>query len=216
MEPSIARENMIKNQILPSRVTDPLVVAAMGAVPREPFVPKALRGVAYVDEDLDIGGGRVLAEPLVLARMLQAAAIRRSDVVLDLGTGTGYSAAVLAHMANTVVAVESDPELVDAAARTLGALGLDNAVVTTGVLAEGCPDQAPFDVIVVNGAIPAVPDSLRQQLADGGRLVAVVTSQGVGRVVVIERSGSAFGQRVICDANVRPLPGFAVPTPFVF
>lgn len=216
MDSSAARENMIKNQILPNRVTDPLVIEAMGAVPRDIFVPRALRGVAYVDEDLAIGDGRHLIEPLVMARMLQAARLGPADVVLDVGCGTGYSAAVLARMASTVVALESDTSLSERAAETLGDLGLDNAVVITGPLREGSPAQAPFDAIFIGGAVPEVPKTLRSQLADGGRLVAVLTERGAGRVIVVERHGDAFGQRTVFDANAPSLPGFELEDTFVF
>ncbi|WP_413203600.1 protein-L-isoaspartate O-methyltransferase family protein [Rhodospirillum sp. A1_3_36] len=216
MDYSVARINMIHNQIRTNRVTDPLVIEAMGEVPREVFVPKAFKGVAYVDEDLAIGGGRFLVEPMTMGRLLQAASIQPSDVVLDIGCATGYSAAVLARMVNTVVALESNEEMVEKASANLADLGLDNAVVVSGPLAEGYAKQAPYDVIVVNGAIPSIPDGLRDQLADGGRLVAVVMEKGSGRVVVVERRGDTFGRRVELDANSPLLNGFESVPAFVF
>jgi protein-L-isoaspartate(D-aspartate) O-methyltransferase len=212
-----ARFNMVENQIRANRVTDPAVLDALERVPRELFVPKALRGIAYVDEDLALDDGRFLMEPLVLARLIQAAAVQASDVVLDIGCATGYSSAVLAHIASTVVALESDDDLSTRATRTLTDLSLDNAVVVTGPLTEGYPRQAPYDVITLNGAIPRVPDGLRAQLADGGRLVAVI---GDGRwnskLTVIERHGDAFGHRIVTDAATPALPGFAQAPAFVF
>jgi protein-L-isoaspartate(D-aspartate) O-methyltransferase len=212
-----ARFNMVENQIRANRVTDPAVLDALERVPRELFVPKALRGIAYVDEDLALDDGRFLMDPLVLARLIQAAAVQASDVVLDIGCATGYSSAVLAHIASTVVALESDDDLSTRATRTLTDLSLDNAVVVTGPLTEGYPRQAPYDVITLNGAIPRVPDGLRAQLADGGRLVAVI---GDGRwnskLTVIERHGDAFGHRIVTDAATPALPGFAQAPAFVF
>ncbi len=212
-----ARLNMVENQVRANRVTDPAVLAAMEAVPRELFVPKPMRGIAFVDEDLPLDNGRFLIEPLVLARMIQGVAVRTSDVVLDVGCATGYSAAVLAHIASTVVALEADRDMIQRATRTLTDLALDNAVVVGGALADGYPGQAPYDVILLGGAVASVPDSLRCQLADGGRLVAVV---GDGRwnskITVVERHGDAFGRRVLFDAATPPLPGFAPAETFVF
>jgi protein-L-isoaspartate(D-aspartate) O-methyltransferase len=216
MDYSVARTNMIHNQIRTNRVTDPLVIDSMADVPREVFVPKAMKGVAYVDEDLPIGGGRYLVEPMVMGRLLQAAGVQPTDVVLDIGCATGYSAAVLARMASTVVALEANEEMAAKASANLAELGLDNAVVVSGPLAEGYAKQGPYDVIVVNGAIPAIPDGLRAQLADGGRLVAVVMEKGSGRVIVVERLGDAFGRRVELDANCPILEGFQAEETFVF
>ena len=217
MNAQMARLNMVEHQIRANRVTDPAVLSAMAAVPREVFAPKALRPVAFVDEDLPLDDGRYLMEPLVLARLVQAAAIQPEDVVLDVGCATGYSSAVLAHIANTVVALESAPDLAARAIRTLTDLALDNAVVVTGPLAQGYPDQAPYDVIVIGGAVPSVPDGLRRQLADGGRLVAVVGSgRWNSRITVFERHGDAFGQRTLFDAATPALPGFEAEETFVF
>ncbi|SDD71743.1 protein-L-isoaspartate O-methyltransferase family protein [Rhodospira trueperi] len=212
-----ARFNMVESQVRANRVTDPAVLQAMEAVPRELFVPKALRGFAYVDSSLSLDDGRHLVEPLVLARMVHAAAIQDSDVVLDVGCATGYSAAVLAHMASTVVALESDADLSTRATRTLTELGLDNAVVVTGTLADGYPRQAPYDVILLEGAVPEVPDDLRGQLGDGGRLVAII-GDGTwnSKLTVIERHGESFGRRVLFDAAAPRLPGFDRAEAFVF
>jgi protein-L-isoaspartate(D-aspartate) O-methyltransferase len=212
-----ARFNMVESQVRANRVTDSAVLRAMEAVPRELFVPKALRAFAYVDSSLSLDDERHLVEPLVLARMVQAAAIRDNDVVLDVGCATGYSAAVLAHMASTVVALESDADLSTRATRTLTELGLDNAVVVTGTLANGYPRQAPYDVILLEGAVPEVPDGLRGQLSDGGRLVAII-GDGTwnSKLTVIERHGESFGQRVVFDATAPRLSGFERAEAFVF
>lgn len=212
------RHNMVENQIRTNRVTDPVVTRAMEDIPRELFVPKHLRGIAYVDEDIDLGGGRFLMEPMVFARLLQAAEIKDTDVVLDIGCCTGYSTGVLAKTAGTVVGVEDDADMAARASALLGELGIDNAAVVKAPLAEGYPAQAPYDVIVIEGAVAEVPEALCGQLADGGRLVAVVREKSgvVGKATLITRSGSGFGRRVIFDAGTPLLPGFARPTGFVF
>lgn len=212
-----ARFNMVENQIRTNRVTDPAVLAAMGTVPRELFVPKAQRGIAYVDEDLPLDDGRYLMEPLVLARMIQAAEVQPGDVVLDVGCATGYSTAVLARIASTVVALEANDDMAMRATRTLTELGLDNAVVVGGALAEGYPRQAPYDVILLGGAVQEVPDGLRQQLSDGGRLVTVLgDGRWNSRITVIERHGGAFGHRTVFEAATPLLSGFERPAAFVF
>lgn len=218
MDYAAARHNMVENQIRTNRVTDPRIVATMDALPRELFVPKQLRGIAYVDEDLDLGNGRYLMEPLVLARLLQAAELRPEDVVLDVGCGTGYSTAVLARVASTVVALESDSDLAEAAASLLAELGMDNAVVVTGPLADGYPAQSPYDVIVLGGAVAEIPTALCDQLAEGGRLVAVVTGPGtaVGKATLVTRVAGTLSRRIIFDAGSPYLPGFAPVPGFTF
>ena len=212
-----ARVNMIEGQIRPNRVTDDRVLAAMAEVPRERFVPRKLRGAAYVDHGLAVAPGRYLMEPTVFARLLQAAAIGPDDVVLEIGCATGYSTAVLARLAATVVAVESDPALVKAAGDLLADLDADNAAVVKGTLEKGYARQAPYDAIVLGGAVDEVPPAIANQLAEGGRLVAVVTGgspAGVG--VLMLRARGALSRRVLFDASVPPLPGFAVERGFVF
>ena len=169
-----ARRHMVASQLRPNKVTDDRLTDAMEAVPRELFVPKALRGVAYLDEDIEIAEGRHLMEPMVLARLLQAAGVRADDIVLDVGCASGYSTAVIARLAGTVVGVESDAELAARATGLLTDLEVDNAAVVEGAFDAGLPDQGPYDIIVLNGAVPDVPAALLDQLADGGRLLAVV------------------------------------------
>lgn len=217
MDFSVARQSMVKSQIRPNQVNDPEVLAAMAELPRETFLPKALQGVAYVDEDLPLGNGRYLMEPCVLARLLQAATIRSTDVALVIGCTTGYSAAVLSRLASAVVAVESDAKLVQAATNTLAELRIDTVAVMQGELREGCPKQAPFDVIFLDGAVSEIPDGLVQQLADGGRLVtAVRKNQAVGRGMLVVRSGDVIARRELFDATVPWLPGFEPAPGFVF
>jgi protein-L-isoaspartate(D-aspartate) O-methyltransferase len=217
MDYSLARSNMVDSQLRTNRVTDPRVVAAFGRVPRERFLPEALRGIAYLDEDLDLGGGRCLMEPMVLARLLQAARIETVDVVLDVGCATGYSSAVLASLAATIVAVESDPALAGIAEQGFAELSIDNVILVRGDLARGAPDQGPYDVILLNGAVAEVPQVIRDQLTEDGRLVTVqIEPSGQGRAVLMERHGGRLSTRTLFDANTPGLPGFQREPGFVF
>ncbi len=214
---AIARLNMVENQIRPNRVTDERVLAAIAEVPRERFVPKRLHGNAYVDQDIALGNGRYLMEPVVFARLLQAAEIGPGDVVLDIGCGTGYSTAVLGKLAGTVVALESDAALAKEAIEALTELDVDNAAVVEGPLDEGYPRQAPYDVIVLGGSVDAVPDAITDQLVEGGRLVAVVNvAPSVGNIELIHRSHGGLSRRLLFDAAVPVLPGYAAELGFVF
>lgn len=216
MDYAAARRNMVASQIKTTRVSDPVVIDAMSAVPRERFLPAEQRQFAYVDEDLRIGKGRVIMEPMVLARLLQLADLQPTDNALLIGAGTGYSTAVLARMVSSVVAVESDAELAARATAALAEQGVDNAAVVAGDLTRGKPEQGPFDVIFINGAVDAVPDVLKSQLADGGRLVCIVRDGPVGRATLITRAGNAFGHRAEFDAVTPVLPGFEKHVGFVF
>lgn len=212
-----ARLNMVESQIRTNKVTDPRIVEAFETVPREVFVGEAKRGIAYVDEDLEVAPGRYLMEPMVLARLLQAAMPKPGDMALDIGCATGYSTAVLAQLAETVVGLESERALMDAANRTLNALDVDNAVVVEGTLTAGYQKQAPYDVIVFQGAVCEIPDDVKRQLADGGRLVAVVTDAAdIGRGTLVQRAGDSFSSRTLFDAATPLLPGFAREAGFVF
>ena len=213
-----ARRQMVLTQLRPNKVIDEALIGAMAATPREQFVPKAYRGVAYVDEDVSLGKGRALMEPMVLARLLQEADIQPGDVALAVGCGTGYDLAVLARLASTAIGLESDPALAAEAGRILQSLSIDNAPVIEGALAEGLPKQGPFNVILLCGAVPEIPAALAGQLAEGGRLVGVVRPAGapVGSAVLVKKAGNALNRRVLFDAQTLPLPGFARPSGFVF
>ena len=214
---AVARRNMVDSQLRTNRVTDPLVIAAMEEIPRERFVPLELSGVAYVDEDLPLGNGRYLVEPMVFARMLQEAAIRPTDVVLDIGCATGYSAAVAARLADTVFGLESDASLARRAADTLPALEIDNAVIVEAPLEGGYPAHAPYDVILIEGSVPEIPPAIAGQLAEGGRLVTVLSEAGrTGRAVLAARCGGVVSHRELFDAATPLLPGFRRPVGFRF
>ena len=211
-----ARLNMVENQIRTNRVTDPAIIDAMGALPREAFLPKQLEGIAYVDEDIALGGGRHLMEPMVLARLLQAAEVRPGDVVLDVGCGPGYSAAVLARMGATVVALESDAGLAAKANDAIGELGIDAVAVVEGPLAGGWHQQAPYDVILFDGAVGDVPAAICDQLADGGRIVAVIADSGVGVGTLITRVRGTLSRRPVFDAATPILSEFMPEPAFRF
>ena len=210
------RQRMVESQLRTNRVTDENLLAAIHAVPRELFVPRALRSVAYVDDDIEVARGRYLMEPMVFARLAQLAEIEPTDLVLDIGCGTGYSAVVLARLANGVVAVESDPDLAQRATELLRELEVANASVFQGPLEGGHPSQAPYDVIFLDGAAAEIPPAITGQLAEGGRLVAVLTGAGVGRATIMTKTGGQVSGRPVFDAAVRPLPGFAGKPRFVF
>jgi protein-L-isoaspartate(D-aspartate) O-methyltransferase len=212
-----ARRNMVESQIRPNQVRDPRLIAAFSEVPREQFVPRAARDIAYLDGDLALGGGRWLLEPMAFARLVQVADIAPTDRVLEIAAATGYGAAVLARLAAHVTALECDAVLARSTRQRLAELRIANVAVVEGPLETGYPQQGPYDVIVVSGAVASVPDEILEQLADGGRLVAIVQPPRMpGRGTVITRVGDAFGRRVIFDAGAHVLPGFALAPGFVF
>ena len=218
MDYAAVRHNMVESQLRTNKVTNWRLIDAMDDIPRERFVPKQLSGVAYVDEDLLVAPGRYLMEPLVLARLLQAAAVTEEDVALDVGCATGYSSAVLGRLAGTVVGLEADAALADAASQTLSAAGADNVIVVTGNLADGYSRQGPYDVILFSGGIPVAPPALIDQLAEGGRMVAVLRSPGdaVGRATLWVKLRGTLSHRVVCDASVPALPGIQTESVFEF
>jgi len=212
----VARMNMVKSQIRTNRVTDLRVVEALSEVPRERFVPKRLRGIAYIDEDLEIAAGRYLMEPMVLARLLNELSIEGDELALVIGAGSGYSTAVLAYLCGTVVGVESDAEMAATASETLASLGIDNAAVVEGPLAGGYAKQGPYDIVLFDGAVSEVPDTIERQLAEGGRMAAVVRSDGVGRATLFMRTAGVVSGRPVFDAATPLLPGFEKQPGFVF
>lgn len=211
-----ARRAMIDSQLRPNEVNDARLIDAFDAVARENFVPKALRSVAYVDEDIEIAPGRFLMEPRVFARLLLAADIQRNNSVLDVGCGLGYSAAVLAHLVDSVVALESDENLADEAEERLAKAAIHNVAVVKGGLNGGVPKEGPFDVIVVEGGVERLSDSLLDQLSDGGRLVCVRYDNGVGRAHLVTKTPAGLAHRNLFDAQVSELAEFSADKKFVF
>ncbi len=222
----LQRLNMVESQLRPNEVTDARLLAAMRALPRERFVPQRLTGLAYIDEAIEVfpaidgSPARFLLAPMVLARLVQLAAIQPQDSVLDIGCATGYSTAVLASLGRRVIGLEPEPELASAARDSLRALGVDNAEIVEGPLSAGFPGSATYDVIVLNGSVPAVPASLLAQLAQGGRLAVILSAganqAGQGRAYLFIRVGTELSGLPHFDAGARPLPGFAPKSCFSF
>ena len=215
-----ARNMMVETQVRTEGVTDYRIISAMGNVPRERFVPARSRPFAYTEADIVVKEEghhhRRMIRPATLARLVQAAAIVPDDVVLVVGSSTGYTAALIAALANAVIALESDEELVTSATETLTDLGIGNVAVVTGRLEDGYAAEGPYDVIFVDGAVEEVPEALFAQLKAGGRLVAVVGYNRAAPAMVYTRTDDDIGGRPAFDAFVPALPGFTRPREFVF
>ncbi|WP_084863922.1 protein-L-isoaspartate O-methyltransferase family protein [Salibaculum halophilum] len=202
------RTVMVDTQVRPSDVTKFPIIDAMLSVPREDFVPDDRREAAYVDDNLDLGGGRVILEPRTMGKMLDALDIQGSEVVMDLGCGLGYSTALLARLAEFVVAVEDDEARVTEAQANLSAHDVDNAAVVHGTLAAGAPKQGPYDVIVLEGAADQVPDTLVDQLKDGGRMAVLFSEGALGVMRIGHKLDGAMTWRMAFNAGAPVVPGF--------
>lgn len=211
-----ARANMVENQLRPSRIDNPRLLAAMGEVPREAFCPAHLAGAAYGDDGLDLGGGAHLIEPLALAKLVQAAAPQPGDVALVIGCDTGYCAAVLSRMVATLFLLVPGQEQAASIEELLAEQGCDNVVLQVGDAPGGLPAQAPFDVVLLAGSVDRVPAVLLDQLCEGGRLAAVVNRGRVGRVTLYSKLGGTVGSTTPADATVPPLAGLRPEPAFVF
>jgi protein-L-isoaspartate(D-aspartate) O-methyltransferase len=216
---AIARRNMVEGQLRPNQIVHAGLLAALAELPRERFLPNDRAAIAYVDEAVPLGGGRYLMEPMVLARLIQMAQPVETDRTLVVGAGPGYGAAVLGRLVRSVVALECDETLAQRARNLLPAVGSTNVSVVTGPLAEGHAAGAPYDVILLEGSVPAIPDKLSRQLAEGGRLVAIVGAAMPGypgRAHLGRMTGGIFSSRPVFDAGTPALPGFTIPARFVF
>jgi protein-L-isoaspartate(D-aspartate) O-methyltransferase len=209
-----ARRHMVDGQIRTTDVTDLRVISAMLEVPRERFMQPASVSLAYLDLDVPVGGGRRLLRPMVLAKLIQAAELEAGDCVLDVGCATGYGAALLGRIAGDVVALEQDTGLAKTAGDSL--LSQPNVSVVTGTLAEGWAQNAPYDVVVLEGATEIVPHALCQQLKNGGRLVCVLGAGPGSKAMLYTRSSGEVGGRPVFDATAALLPGFAETPVFAF
>lgn len=214
------RVKMVDGQVRTTDVTSAPLIEAMLTVPREAFVSAGQRDIAYIDEDIRIGGAngaaRYLMEPSPFAKLLQLAEIDASDSALDVGCGTGYASAVLSRLAGSVVALESDPALAESASSTLSTLGYGNVTVVQGPLAQGHPAKAPYNVIFVGGSVEEVPAALLDQLAEGGRLVAVEGQGNSGVARLFFKAGGVVTGRRAFNAAIKPLPGFERSHAFEF
>ncbi|WP_298678915.1 protein-L-isoaspartate O-methyltransferase [uncultured Lentibacter sp.] len=208
------RRMMVDNQVRPSDVTKYPIIEALLSVERENFVPQGLREAAYLGENLALTGDRVLLEPRTLAKMLDAVDITGDELVLDLGCGMGYSAAVIAQMAQAVIAVEEDPALAAEAESLLAEAGAVNAVVEQGPVAAGAPQHGPYDVITVQGAIETVPAAILDQLKEGGRMVAIFAEGQLGTVCLGHKIKGQMNWRFAFNAGAPVLAGFERATEF--
>ncbi len=217
-----ARQNMVVSQINPQSVTDPALLDAMNEIPRERFVPATQRDIAYMDKEIPLGISatdgreRAMMMPVSFAQLVDLAQIKPTDLVLVIGCATGYSAAIIAKLADSVVALETNEGLAAQANDTLMDLGIDNAAVVSGPLNEGYKNEAPYDVIFIDGSVSAIGDTLIDQLNDGGRLVAIVSQNDAGKAHLILKKGDIASDRIDFDANAPELPGFQKPQSFSF
>lgn len=204
-----ARAAMVENQLRPQGVTDPLVLGAMGKIEREKFLPAQTRSLAYVDRAVLMGDGRYLPAPAVLGSLLTQMMVVRGQRALVIGAGTGYSAAVLTAMGLLVTTLEGSPEL--------AALARQNGLeVVEGPLEAGWKKEAPYDQVLIDGAVEFIPDQIVDQLANGGRLGVALIDRGITRLIVGRKAGGAFGYLSLSDVGVPALPGFSRPQAFTF
>ena len=219
---SEARFNMVESQIRPNQVTDARLLRALLDVPREKFVPSSMQALAYMEEEIVVAQAfagaptRSLMSPMPQARMMQLAEVEPDDLVLDVGCVSGYSTAVLARLAESVVGLECNESLAEQATQALMELEADNAAVVSGPLPEGYASEGPFDVILLNGSVPEVPGGLLKQLKDGGRLIAIIAQSNFGEATLFRNSGGRVSHRSFFDASAQPLPGFEREQEFVF
>ena len=217
MDLNQARFNMIEQQIRPWEVLDPQVLELLTVVRREDFVPLAHKALAFVDMEIPLGHGQVMLAPRVQARLVQDLAVRKTDKVLEIGTGSGFTTALLAHQAAQVLSYEIDPELARQATANLQKAGVSNAKVRHADGSQGAACEGPFDVILLAGSVAEVPQLLLEQLAVGGRLAAIVGDEPMMRATVITRTGqSSFTTAQAWDVMAPRLTGFAEPSAFHF
>jgi protein-L-isoaspartate(D-aspartate) O-methyltransferase len=208
------RTMMVDTQVRPSDVTKFPIIEAMLSVPREIFVPTDKREAAYIGDNVDLGGNRVVLEPRTLAKMLDALNIQKNEMVLDLGCGLGYSAAVIARMAEAVVAVEEDNLAADAQV-ALSEIGADNVILEVGAISAGAPQHGPYDVITIQGAVESLPDGIISQLKEGGRIGCLMAEGNLGVVRIGYKINDVMNWRFAFNAGAPVLPGFETGREFV-
>lgn len=217
MDFDAARRIMVDSQIRPNDVTDPEIVRAFLTVPREAFVPSSKRSIAYSEFEIVTGEGRALWLPRDTGKMIKALAPKPGDVALVIGAGAGYECAILSQLVETVIAVEETDDAVSRLTDRMSGLGLDQVAAVPAPLTEGLPDQGPFNIILICGMVEQVPDAISAQLADGGRLGAVVKlDDALGRARVYRRSGDVVAHRDVFDCTPPEFPAFRKPKAFVF
>lgn len=206
---ALARENMIKGQVLPNRVGTESIIAAMMDIPRHLFIPEHYQDIAYSDADIPLNEHRFIISPFIFAQMVQAARISKEDLVLDIACGTGYSSAIIAKLAKKVVALESEAELASKANLLLKKLNINNVILLAEKVSQGCQESSPYDVIIINSAVEKAPYLLMDQLAEGGRLVVVINKTPyTGSLVVFTRSHGQIVQSDVMDVALPVIPEF--------
>ncbi|AFX99349.1 protein-L-isoaspartate family protein [Candidatus Endolissoclinum faulkneri L2] len=215
---AIARMNMVTSQIQTNKVTNKDLISIFYSIPRELFVPKSMQSIAYVDKALEIGDGRYMLEPMLLARLLQASLPKSNDVVLDIACGTGYSTAIISKLVSCVIGVDDMQDMVDAGNFNLQTMTIENARIINSPLSLGYNEQAPYDIIVIGGGVQTVSQSLLDKLSNKGRLVTVeyTLPSGPGLAVLYEKIRSRIGRRVLFNASTPLLSEFCTKTRFVF
>ena len=213
-----SRKNMVDCQLRPNKVTDERVLTAFETLPREEFVPRNQRAIAYVDEDLPLPGGRSMMEPMVLSRIVQALDVQQHHSVLVVGGSTGYATAIMACLADSVISIETRTQLVEKSQETLVACGLDNAVAIKGRLTDGFAKEAPYHRILIEGSVETVPDTLLGQLSADGMLAAIWRPKDhpVGVASIWTRAGTGFVRKPLFDAQVPLLDEFRAKREFIF
>jgi len=214
-----ARKNKVDCQIHTSGVVHIGLLNAFENVPRELFVPETLKGIAYYDEEIALGKGRFLLEPLTLSKMLQAADLKESDVALDIGGATGYGAAILSPNVTTIIAIENNDDLIAGAEKNWNDLGANNIVPIKARLTTGAPDKGPFDVIIMHGAVPEIPTNITAQLAPHGRLLCIVKHPGekIGHATLVQSLGeNQFSSYTLFECASGYIDGFAPKPTFSF
>ncbi len=213
---ALQRKNMVESQVRPSDMTDRRIMGAMMALPRERFVPEGLAALAYMDEALAVAPGRGLMAPRDFARLIQLAEIEAGERVLDIGALSGYSSAVLARLGHDVVALESDAAAHDSMVSILKSLDISNVCPVSGPLTAGWPAAAPYDVIVLEGAVEMVPDALLAQLSANGRIAGIAREGKVSRAFLLKKTPEGGARRAAFEASAPALPGFEVAKGFAF
>ncbi|NMM46159.1 protein-L-isoaspartate O-methyltransferase [Rhodospirillaceae bacterium KN72] len=217
MDFALARRNMVECQLRTNKIVSPDILAALHSVPRERFVPVARKGQAYSDEHVAIGEGRWLAPAMPIMRLIQEAYPSATDNALVVGAGYGYSAAILGRLCRSVFATDDNAEFVSAMSSVLTDLAADNVVAVEAPLKAGFPKEGPYDIILLDGSVSEVPQSLFDQLAEGGRLMAIVGAPGqIGRAMLYGKRNGAVSHRELFDMSIKALPGFEKEAAFVF
>lgn len=205
----IARINMVKSQILPSNITNEVLIDVITEIPRHIFIPENKQGIAYIDGSLLVGNGRYILAPMIFAKMIEALDIKGSESVLDIACGTGYSSAVMANLCKKIVAVESSTDLASKAHLNLNKLGVDNVIIISNSLADGHEEGAPYNIIFINGAVSKVPQGLFNQLAENGKLITIISkTPNSGSIILYKKTNGAISSSEIFDVNQPVIEDF--------